>query len=125
MTNLEDLARTALALNDTMDVDKATSSMTDDCIFVFGNALPIYGRPNIKATLAEFFSSISAVQHEVSEVLVSGDAMTVLTVVHYTRLDGSRLACPAATVCRVRNNKISEWRIYMDASALYAPNTEG
>ena len=48
-----------------------------------------------------------------------GDTVIQDLLVTYTRHDGSTLTVPAANILAVRDERIADYRIYVDANALY------
>jgi ketosteroid isomerase-like protein len=68
-----------------------------------------------------FFSTIAGLEHELFAVWSVGDNVIVRMTVTYTRKDGKRMTFPAAVIWKIRDELISEFRIYVDNSPLFAP----
>lgn len=90
-----------------------------DGAFVFGNAPAVVGREAVAEAVARFFSSISALRHQLKDIWTVDGAVVVVGQVTYTRLDGTHLAVPFTDVLRRRDDRVTSWEIYIDASTLY------
>lgn len=106
---------------DAKDVDGWTDLMTDDVHFVFGNADAIDGRENLHSTITGFFNAVAGIRHTVIDAWTVDDKIIQKLSVTYTRHDGSTLTVPAVNLLTLRDGKISEYLIYVDNSALFAP----
>jgi ketosteroid isomerase-like protein len=109
-----------LAAIDAKDVQKFISFLTEDVIFRFGNSPPVSGKDNVSKTVEEFLASIQSLRHRVTEIWQVPDAVLCEGQVAYTRLDGRVLEVPFLNVLRTRGRQVADYRIYVDASALYA-----
>ena len=94
--------------------------LSDDAVFVFGNAEPVKGKSTIQAVVAGFFSSIQAIRHDLVEVWTLPDTVICRGIVTYTRHNGSQLSAPFANVFKLKNDLITDYLIYVDNSQLYA-----
>ncbi len=94
--------------------------LTDDASFRFGSAPLAQGRETIRAVLDGFFASITGLSHALSRVVEETDAIICEGTVTYTRLNGSQIALPFADVLELEGDRISNYKIYMDAGPLYA-----
>lgn len=70
--------------------------------------------------MSEFFGSIAAIKHTVLDAWTVEDKLIQKLRVHYTRHDGSELEVPAANILTLRDEKVSEYRIYVDNHELHA-----
>lgn len=104
---------------DTFDTQTFVSFLTDDAVFVFGNAEPVKGKPTIQSVVAGFFSSIRAIRHDLLETWTLPETVICRGVVTYTRHDGSQLSVPFANVFKLRNDLIQDYLIYVNNSQLY------
>ena len=109
---------------DTNDPDTFATFLTPDATFKFANQEPAVGREAARQTVAEFLSSIKAIQHDVLDAWEKEGATACQGIVTYTRHDSSQLRVPFANVFRMRGNLIHEYLIYVDASQLYAKTVE-
>lgn len=94
--------------------------LAEDARFVFGNLPAVEGRAAIRDFVAGFFSGIRALSHSVPDAWQAGEVLICRGEVTYTRHDGSTLTVPFANVFRMEGDRVRDYRIYMDASALYA-----
>jgi len=105
---------------DAFDADTFASFLTDDATFVFANAEPVRGRQTIRDYVAQFFTSIAAIRHDLIETWTVPDAVISRGTVIYTRHGGTQLKVPFANVFKLRNERIQEYLIYVDNTQLYA-----
>jgi uncharacterized protein (TIGR02246 family) len=105
---------------DAFDADTFASVLTEDAVFVFGNAEPVRGKRAIRDVVASFFTSIKAMRHDLIETWTLPEAVLCRGIVTYTRHSGSQLRVPFANVFRLRDGRIQDYLIYIDNSQLYA-----
>ena len=93
----------------------------DDVTFRFGNADVVEGRPAVVATCETFLAGIAGIRHEIEQLWqVDADRVVAVMTVHYEKLDGGRLSLPCANTFRVRDDEVSDYRIYMDITPVFA-----
>ena len=95
----------------------------EDAALRFGNHAPILGRRQIEEGLREFYSSLERLQHDITGVWYGkwegGEVKSVESFVTYTRKDGSVTPpIPVTTTIRIEENRIKDYRIFMDISPL-------
>ena len=105
---------------DAFDANTFASFLTEDAIFVFGNADPLKGKHTIRDGVANFFTSIATIRHELIETWMVPDTIICRGIVTYTRHSGTQLQVPFANVFKLRNERIQEYLIYIDNTQLYA-----
>jgi ketosteroid isomerase-like protein len=105
---------------DAFDADTFASFLTDDAIFVFGNAEPVRNKPAIRDVVAGFFTSINAIRHDLRETWTLPQIVICRGTVTYTRHNGSQLRVPFANIFKLQNGLIHDYLIYVDNSQLYA-----
>ncbi len=105
---------------DAKDAEAFAGFLSDDAVFVFGNAPPVAGRATIIDAVSGFFSSIKALSHTLRQVVSQPGIVVCWGTVTYTRHDGSDLTVPFADTFALENDKISHYQIYMDIGQLYA-----
>jgi limonene-1,2-epoxide hydrolase len=105
---------------DAMDTEGFLSFIAEDAVFRFGSTPPVKGHGAIRAAVEGFFSSFSALEHDLQRVLVDGDAVLCEGEVTYTRHDGSKITLPFANVFEIEAGLIRLYRVYIDVSPLYA-----
>jgi ketosteroid isomerase-like protein len=105
---------------DSKDEQQLARFLTEECTFVYANSDPVIGRDNILAQSKNFMALIADIKHQLVEVWAIDDVIVSRLNVTYTRKDGSTLTVPAATIWRMRNKQIHEYRIYIDVAQLFA-----
>lgn len=103
---------------DAKDTERFASFLTENVIFSFGNFPPAEGKAAVKDVVSGFFSSISALKHNLENVWQTGDAAIIAGVVDYTRHSGSVLSVPFCDVLKMNDGKVSDYKIYIDISKL-------
>lgn len=105
---------------DDSDTERFVSFLTEDASFRFGSAPAVVGRAEIAAGVSAFFASIAGCKHDIHKTLADGDTLVCEGDVTYTRHDGSELTVPFVDVFEMAGDRISNYKIYIDTSALYA-----
>lgn len=105
---------------DRMDAKGFASFFTDNGLFRFGNAPTVKGRDEITGAVEQFFASIKALSHRIIDEWSSEGVDIAEVEVTYTRHDDSKVDLTAACVFRLEGQQISDYRIYMDITPLYA-----
>ena len=106
---------------DAMSADAFAEFLTEDGAFRFANAPAIRGREAVRDGVARFFSSIRGLEHRLAAVWEVPGVVFCEGDVTYTRHDGTTLTVPFFDVLRLGDEKIVDYRIYLDASALHGP----
>ena len=105
---------------DKKSIKELESWFSDDIVLQFGNWPHVHGRAAALETLDQFFGNISGISHTLLSA-VSQDGLTAVeSIVTYTRLDGSNVPLPAATLLERDGEKIKSLRIYVDQAPLFA-----
>lgn len=114
-----DWVEALFAVIDARDTEGFLAFLSPQVVFRFANAPPGHGVDDTRRMVAGFFASITALRHRLDDVWITADGVVIVRGdVRYTRLDGSTLAVPFATVFRRDDRGIREYSIYVDASAL-------
>ena len=116
----EDWLQQLFASIDRKDAEAFAAFLAEDASFVFGNQPPVEGRAAIVAAVSDFFESVAALRHNVARVWEHGDSVVCNGEVTYTRHDGNEVSLPFADIFSMQGNLISDYRIYMDVTPLYA-----
>jgi ketosteroid isomerase-like protein len=106
---------------DNMDLDPYVNRHTDDAVVTFANNPPAAGKGQIADAIGGFFQSIGGLTHHFTEVHTDGDTTILEADVEYTRLDGSTVTIPSASVLHRRGDLVDALRIYIDLAPLFAP----
>jgi catechol 2,3-dioxygenase-like lactoylglutathione lyase family enzyme/ketosteroid isomerase-like protein len=103
-----------------MDVDKYTSFYTEDALYQFGNAPPVFGPRGIKESSAGLMDMVVRVEHRIKRVWETKDSVVCDMDVTYTRRDGRVVTLPCCDILGFRGDKIREARIFMDIAPVFA-----
>lgn len=103
---------------DAGDIDGFVQFLTEGVLFRMGSSQPIQGRETVRTGVYGFLSSIKGMKHSLSDTLVSGDTVVVHGTVTYTRRDESELAVPFANIFYLEDEKIRDYLIFVDNTAL-------
>ncbi len=104
---------------DSQNVEKLADSMTEDGVFRFANIPAVEGRQNISQFLAGFYQTIKSIQHSNIKSWHIDDNAFVTGEVTYTRPDDFKLKVPFSVHFKFNGDRIKEWLIFVDNSALY------
>jgi ketosteroid isomerase-like protein len=93
------------------NLDGLAALMTDDHVFIDAAGRPIHGKEQCLKAWQGFFSSFPDYQNIFDSLIVGEHTVSVIgrSACSDQRLDG-----PALWTATVRENKISEWRVYDD-----------
>lgn len=105
---------------DAMDLESFLSFISKDGTFRFGSAPAVVGHDAIQDVVGGFFESIAGLQHVLKRTIVSGSTVICEGEVTYTRLDDSSITLPFTNIFEVSSGLISEYKIYIDITPLYA-----
>jgi ketosteroid isomerase-like protein len=104
---------------DSKDTDAFLGFLTEDGTFRFGSAPTIQGRAAIRHVLNDFFASIKSSLHAISKLVAEGSTLICEGTVTYTRLDGREVLIPFVDVFEYADQRIAEYKIYIDIGPLY------
>ena len=107
---------------DARDITFVDRLCTPDTIVRFANHPPAEGRDQVRGALTHVWGTIGGLHHNIEQVTEEGERAVVEAVIDYTRLDGSVVSIPAATVIERRDGLVASQRIYIDMSPLEAGN---
>ena len=103
---------------DDKNLSALSELLADGVVFQLGNHDPINGKQAVLDANDAFFKSIETMDHTIDGVWAVGDDILCNGHAHYTRLDGSKLSLPFATILAVKNGRISDYEVYADVSPL-------
>jgi ketosteroid isomerase-like protein len=118
--NVADYVRRVFASFDARDVPTFAAFMSDDVRLRLGNTPTTQGKAAFVEAVEAFAGSVAGARHEILNVFVDEDTVTVEFDVHYTRHDGQVVTIPCCNVLRLRDGQIAEYRSYVDATPVYA-----
>lgn len=105
---------------DRMDAAAFASHLSEDCTLRFGNAEEIKGREAIESAIAQFFTTIKGLSHEIVKAWDLDDATILRLEVTYTRHDGQTVTVPVVTIYERGDDLIDDYRVYVDLVPVYA-----
>ena len=105
---------------DAQDGAAFVAYLTEDAIFRFGSAPPVQGRSSILAAVEGFFATIAGCKHTIFNSLRQDDTVVCEGEVAYQRHDGREVILPFTDVFEYSGDLISQYKIYIDVSPLYA-----
>lgn len=121
MTTGEQTIRALFGAIDSGDFGGAAELLTDDVHFQLGNAEPTIGRDGFAASATQLQTVVASISHDLHAVWTVDSAVICEMSVTYERHDGRRHTLPCANVFRLRDERIADYRIYMDVNPVLAP----
>jgi ketosteroid isomerase-like protein len=118
----EDVVRAMFAAADNWDTAGQLSFLTDDVVWVFGN-MDASGKEALGEMARQARSVLLGFRHEIHDIWRAGDEGHVLIAemtVHYSKLDGEVISLPCCNIFRMRGDLICDYRVYMDATPVFA-----
>lgn len=110
----------ALLAVDAKDAAAFAAHFTPDGAFRYANAPVVTGREAIRDSVAQFFTAIKSLNHDILNVWTAGDMVFLQGEVRYVRHDGSHAGpFPFMNVYRMKDRQIAEYLIYVDISPLW------
>lgn len=107
---------------DRLDPQEFVTWYTPDGVFQAGNQPPVTGHDAIIAALTPFYALIRTMRHEKTGCWIAGDSGVFEAVAHFETRDGRKLALPAMTSLRVRDNRVARLLFVMDPSPIFHPD---
>jgi hypothetical protein len=105
---------------DGKDTEKFLGFLTEDASFRFGSAPEICGHAAIRDGVNGFFDTIASSKHQLDRVIIDGTTLVCEGSVTYRRLDDREVTAPFVDIFEYTGDLISEYKIYIDISAVYA-----
>lgn len=117
---MSDWVQTYYAAVDGMDMETYLSYHTDDVRFRFGNNPATVGKEPVRQGLTQLWSLLTGLKHTMIGVWEQDNIVVVEAEVTYTRKDGKVVVLPSATILRREGDKVTDIRINMDISPVFA-----
>jgi ketosteroid isomerase-like protein len=115
-----DLVRDVFAALDARDPAAVAAHMTEDVRMRLGNQDVVEGKTAFLESAQGFVDAIAAIKHDIGSVWSVDDVVIAEMDVHYERLDGGKLTLPCCNVFRVRDGLVSDYRVYIDLTPVFA-----
>lgn len=118
-TATTELVKQLFSHGEAFDSEGFATFFTDRPVYQFGNFEPCFSQAAIAKSTNDFFSKISAVYHDIKMMWETADFVFVEMDVTYWRKDDSVVTLPCSDVFRLKGNKFSELRIFMDVNPVF------
>lgn len=109
-----------LATVDAKDADRFVEMLTDDARFTYANQPSVSGRAAVHAAVTGFFTCVRSLAHSPTHVWAVPGHVIVEGNVRYERRDGREVTLPFVNVLAVRDDRIADYRIYIDGTPLFS-----
>lgn len=96
--------------------------MHEDVVFRFGSFPAGCGRDAFNQAWCSMAIEIEALRHEILDVWDRGDSVLCRGDVTYSLKEGRDVTVPFADIFYLRDGKIAEYLIFVDASAVFGPS---
>jgi ketosteroid isomerase-like protein len=103
---------------DSKNLNYLDEILADNVNFRIGNFETITDKVSALAANEQFFASINSMSHTLDNVWSVENNILCNGTVDYIRLDGSEHSAYFLTVLRIENEKIADFFVYADISAL-------
>lgn len=105
---------------DNRRMDEFLSFLTDDIKLTVANHPTAAGKEWVRVAVGALWQSVNGVKHEFHHVFQDQGHMIFQATVAYTRLDNKVVSVPCVTIIRLEGDLVSEWRIYVDLTPVFA-----
>lgn len=106
---------------DALDLEGYATFLADDVAIQFNNDQPIVGKATVLGMLGGYWTSFSALEHELLNIYGADHAFMLEALNHYVRHDGKRVTTRAiALTDRNAEGFVTSIRVYADASPVFA-----
>jgi ketosteroid isomerase-like protein len=106
---------------DTFSVPHLLAWFADEVEVRFGNAPPILGKAAAEQAFQQFYSGLKGMRHRCESQVIAGDVGAQMSIVTYTRRDGTEVSMPVAShLRRVGEKRIDRLWIFIDLTPLFA-----
>ena len=122
MITKADITRLFQAI-DSKDTETFVSFLSDDAVFRFGNMPPVEGKENIRPFMSGWFQSIKALKHDQIGIWEADGVWFMNGRVTYTRHNDTQLQVWFSNTFKMKDEKIRNYLIFVDASQLYTEDT--
>lgn len=120
MEQWQEWVRDTYTAVDAKDTEGYLRQLTADVRWRFGNGPQLTGREAVREALVPFFAGLHGLAHHMTGQWRAGDVVMLESDVTYTRLDGTTVTLPAATIYRMRDGLACQGQIFMDIGPAFA-----
>jgi ketosteroid isomerase-like protein len=101
------------------DWETFKSCLSEDVMYRVGSGEPVYGPDAVAGFLQSFYTQVTMQPPDVRQVLEPENQVIFEFEAHYLRLKDNKIVNFACTdILRMKDDKIREWRVYVDMSPL-------
>jgi ketosteroid isomerase-like protein len=105
------------------EIEEVASFLDEDVVVHLTNLDPIQGATAFTELYAQVTGTLAGIRHEIHDIwnAAEDDAVWVVRMtVHYTKGDGHTVSLPCCNVFRLLEGAISEYRVFMDMTPVFA-----
>jgi ketosteroid isomerase-like protein len=117
-------AKEFFAVVDSRKPEKIAAYMTDDVRLQFANMEPSVGVAALKAAFQGAADRFKSINHNIQGIWngqwESGDVISVEAIVTYELPNGKIVKIPCTSTLRLKDEKIADYRIFIDPSPAFA-----
>jgi ketosteroid isomerase-like protein len=104
-----------------IDIDAVLTCCTDDVYYRYGSSEPTIGKEALRqSALSTHLDILKGVRFEVRQTWEQEDAIVMESEVINELKDGSVVALPCSVIFRFRDDKVRDYRIFIDPAPLAA-----
>jgi ketosteroid isomerase-like protein len=115
--------RALFAATDRGDLAGVTSYLHDGVVVFLSNREPIHGADAYAELYGQVAGMLAGLRHEILDIWSAAEDRSVWIVrmtVHYARADGPTVSLPCCNVLRFTEGLVSEYRVFMDMTPVFA-----
>ena len=109
------------AAADSRDIPRFLRYLTDDVAFRFANAPTLHGHAQVTEALTTLFQTVGKLRHTMVGVHSCGGVWAVETVVHFEDRHGRSFSVPACSLMVLGDDRVRDYKIFMDNSQMFLP----
>jgi len=111
--------RAYYAALDALRFDEVAGFLDEDCTCVYPNGHVQRGPERIMSSTRRALESLAAIRHEVRGAWEEAEELIFELNVTYTRRDGQTIVRPGVGIFTLKDGKIREQRLFVDASGVW------
>ncbi len=103
---------------DDKSIERLSHFLAEDVCFSLANYPSTKGKIEVLDANKQFFTTIESMQHSLDNIWQIENRLICHGSVHYVRLDKTKTSATFATLLTLQQNKIIDYLVYADLSAL-------